>query len=277
MCVSVVIARDEERGIAKVLKSLRYQTLRPYIIVVDDGSIDRTPEIASDLSDYLIRLPRHKRPWAGMPLLARVFNAGFEVARELDPDFVLVSGSDAIYPLKYIETIIRRMKKHSVVVASGVAENERAKCPRGSGRIIDARWFNLIGFKYPENWGFESYIIFKALSMGYRVQVYHDIHFKLIRETMINPLKAYYWGLGMRALGYWTPYALYRIVFHFLKSPLVAIYMFKGYSNKGVEKYKDIVTFVSTFQKSLMIYKLNPLAYLSEFKEFLTLPSISSY
>jgi len=254
--VAIVIARDEEKNIAKTLNSIKEQTSKPYIIVVDDGSIDNTPNIAEKIAELVIRLPRHEESWAGKPQLARVFNAGFKEAKKLNPDFLLISGADSLYPRDYVEIIVSRMKRENVVIASGIAKGERARGPRGSGRIIDANWFNKIGFKYPENWGFESYVIFKALSMGFKVKVYTDVYFELSRRTTLSPMKAYYWGLGMRALNYWFPYALGRILLISLKSPKSAFYMFKGYMSHDVKLYDDIRYFVPNFQKRYILYKL---------------------
>lgn len=45
-CDVAVIARDEEDVIGKCLESLKTQTLRPYIVLVDDGSEDDTLSIS---------------------------------------------------------------------------------------------------------------------------------------------------------------------------------------------------------------------------------------
>jgi len=57
--VSVVIpALNEEEFIGDCIRSLRAQTLPPAeIIVVDNGSTDRTVEIAKELADKVIIMP----------------------------------------------------------------------------------------------------------------------------------------------------------------------------------------------------------------------------
>ncbi len=124
ICGAVVSARDEEKAIGKTLQSLRNQTVRVFIVVVNDGSKDRTRDVASRYADVVLDLPRHAESWVGKPELARVFNAGFEVLRDKNVEYVLISGADSVYPANYVEDIIKRMKMEGIVFASGVAEGE---------------------------------------------------------------------------------------------------------------------------------------------------------
>ena len=94
----VVIARDEENRIEACLESLRNQSATMYTVVVNDGSLDDTAWIASQYADLVVDLPRHDESWTGRPELAKVFNAGFEVLEKMNIEFVLISGSDDIYP-----------------------------------------------------------------------------------------------------------------------------------------------------------------------------------
>ena len=76
---AVIKVRDEEAVIEKSLLNLLSQTMRVFVVVVNDGSIDRTGEIASNYADVVINLPRHKESWVGRPELAGVVNAGLNV------------------------------------------------------------------------------------------------------------------------------------------------------------------------------------------------------
>jgi len=108
-CGVVVIARNEEKSITKCLESLRDQTVKVFLVVVNDGSIDRTGEAASRYADVVVDLPFHAESWVGMPQLARVFNAGFNVLKHKNIAYIMISGADVVYPLNYIEEIIKRM------------------------------------------------------------------------------------------------------------------------------------------------------------------------
>lgn len=258
ICGAVVSARDEEKAIEKTLQSLRNQTVRVFIVVVNDGSKDRTRDVASRYADVVLDLPRHAESWVGKPELARVFNAGFEVLRDRNVEYVLISGADSVYPANYVEDTIKRMKGGDIVFASGVAESEvsRSLSPRGSGRVIEAQWFGRVGFRYPENYGFEFYPVYKALSEGKKVTVFQDLRFKLSRETGLSRTKLCLWGKGMKALNYWWIYALGRATLTGLKNPLNGFALFRGYVSEVPGRYDDIREFVPSFQKRLFITRI---------------------
>lgn len=251
-CGVVVKARDEEKAIGKCLQSLRDQADKVFLVVVNDGSADQTSDVASEYADVVVDLPRHVESWVGRPELARVVNAGLDTLKSEELDFVMLSDGEAIYPSNYIEEIARRMRNEGIVLASGVAESEvsRSFSPRGCGRIVDAEWFKRIGFKYPENYGFEVYLVYKALSQGRKVVVFSDLKFNLQRKTRLSSEKAYFWGKGMKALNYNVFYAFGRAFLFFLRSPRNGLELLRGYFS-DVEKYSDVENFVSVFQSRL--------------------------
>jgi len=250
VCGVVVKVRDEQAVIGDSLLSLLNQTLRPFIVVVNDGSVDGTGEIASKYADVVVDLPRHEESWVGRPELAMVVNAGLDVLKSEELDFVMFSDGEAVYPLNYIEEIIKRMKNCDIALASGVAEGEvsRSFSPRGCGRVVDAKWFREVGFKYPENYAFDAYLVYKALSQGRKVTVFPDLGFRLCRKTRIFAKKAYFWGKGMKALNYDVFYALGRAFLFSLNSPRNGLELLRGYFS-DVEKYRDVKDFVPAFQK----------------------------
>lgn len=64
----IVPARNEEAYLGKTLEHLLNQTLKPEkIIAVDDGSIDKTAELAEKYGTSVIRLPTRKYNVVGMP------------------------------------------------------------------------------------------------------------------------------------------------------------------------------------------------------------------
>ncbi len=253
MKVGVVIpARNEEKNLDRVLNCLYNQTLKPMeVVVVDDGSTDNTPVIAENYGATVIRLRRESSvSRAGTPYMAYVINKGFEYLRDRELDFVMVLGADHILPKHYLSTITERMVRDKVVVASGVIYGEvpgKDIDVRGSGRVIEVEWFRRVGFAYPLNWGFEAWLIYKALSMGMKVRVYRDLITWTLRRTAISATRYYYWGAGMKALGYHPLYSLGRFIRVLQKSKTKGIYLLRGYMSR-VRQYSDVKDFVYNFQ-----------------------------
>ena len=100
-CGVTVNARDEEKVIRECLRSLRNQTVNLFVVVVNDGSVDHTREIALKYADVVVDLPRHEESWTGRPELARVINAGFDILKKEGVTYLMVSGADAVYPYGY--------------------------------------------------------------------------------------------------------------------------------------------------------------------------------
>ncbi|MEO7092253.1 MAG: glycosyltransferase, partial [Polyangiales bacterium] len=81
--VAVVPARDEAPRIARVVRTLPASVER--ILVVDDGSLDATAEVAR-ASDPRVEVLRHERPVG----VGGAIVAGYGRARALDADCAVV-------------------------------------------------------------------------------------------------------------------------------------------------------------------------------------------
>jgi len=259
MRVGVVIpARNEERRLPLTLSSLLSQKsvkiLR--VIVVDDGSNDRTAEVAKEFGVEVVKTNRRSRlNLAGTPYMARVINLGLCYLMDVKTEFTMILGADHLLPPYYLEIITSRMIRDNVVIASGVIEGEPIRKEidvRGSGRVILTSWFKRIGYSYPEKWGFEGWLIYKALSMGNKVKVYRDLVTHIQRATATSPIRYYYWGKGMRALGYHPIYSLGRAALIGIKDKVKGLYLLKGYFSK-VDCYPDISHFVRSYQAKLLL------------------------
>lgn len=262
LCGAVLIAMNEEKLIRRTLESLRNQTVKIFLVVVNDGSVDRTGEVASEYADVVVNLSGHRGNWTGRPELTRVFNAGFGVLEKENIEYVLVSGADDVYPPGYVEEVVKRMKRDKTVMASGQAEGEgfHSMSPRGGGRILNAEWFRSVGFKYPETFGFEGYPVYKALSQGRKVIMYSDLSFKLSRGTILSRRKMYLWGKGMKALHYWWLYAIGRSVLSAARQPLNGLEMLRGYLSDVPKRCDDLKEFVPTFQRRIMIKRMREIS-----------------
>lgn len=248
----VIPARNEEEHIEKTLSALKQQTVPPnQIVVVDDGSTDRTGSIASEYTDVVIKLPHREHSIAGKPELAKVVNEGLRRV-EKDVDYVLVCGADHVLPRDYFEAIIGRMRLNpKIVVASGRIRGEPyfEFAPRGSGRVVDADfWRETSNLQYPVEWGWEAWLFFKAMQLGYDVRCFRDLVTEIQRPTRL--VKAGSWGKAMYALGYDWKYALGRCVLTFFQSPKAGLNMFSGWLLHKDVRRLDVADWVNLMQKN---------------------------
>jgi len=149
--VAVVLnARNEEKVLSKTISAILSQELLPYrIIVINDGSTDRTGEIASSFSQVeVINKEKRKENYLARKELARTINDGLnKLHSDKDCEFVCMMGADILLPKNYIADIIGRMKKESkIAIASGIIKEEFSIEPRGGGRIVRCDFWRKLGF-----------------------------------------------------------------------------------------------------------------------------------
>jgi glycosyltransferase involved in cell wall biosynthesis len=253
--ISVVIpARNEARYLDNTLRTLFAQTWKPsQVILIDDASNDQTGDIAKKFGCDVVRFPYNHTNWIATPKLARVKNLGFAQVNK-NTDFLCVLGADHLIPRMYLEKIITRMQeKPKTVIASGVIQHEWTVAPRGSGRIINGDFWRYIGSRYPENWGYESYPLYRAMFEGFDVTVYNDIVTETQRPTSSNykPIMSYRYGKAMKALGYGKNYAFGRcLVIGKRKGIQYARQMWDGYNEPCDTPYEEpLRKFVNTQHK----------------------------
>jgi glycosyltransferase involved in cell wall biosynthesis len=113
--VSVVIpAHNEEKWLSACIESFYNQTYKNLeIIVVDDGSTDRTFDIIKQyiIKQYPIRLIRHEKCLGE----ARARTSGVKVAKG---EIILHGEADAVYPLDYIEKALKYFMDPKVMAVS---------------------------------------------------------------------------------------------------------------------------------------------------------------
>ena len=240
--IAVVLnARNEEKNLGKTLEFLQNQELSPYrIIVVNDGSADKTSNIAKNYGIEVIDRPKREENFVGRKELAKTVNAGLEkLDDDIDCDYILLMSAEIHLPKNYLLEITNRMENDpNIVVAAGVIRDEYTAVPRGPGRVVRFSFWKKLGLRYPINYWYEGYLLWKAQSMNYDIASFDDLISETERKTGITyePKRYYYYGLGMKALGYTLPYALARIFIFAKRKPKGAYHMFRGY----ISNYNDL-------------------------------------
>jgi glycosyltransferase involved in cell wall biosynthesis len=270
---AVIPARNEELHIGKTLSALLKQDVAPNkIIVINDGSTDSTEKVASSMGAEVINITDRGYDAQGTPALANVLNYGLQRLQEShgfgsnnrSDDYVLILGADHILPSNYIKAILDLMEADNLIaICSGQIKGEKKSLvPRGSGRIIRVDFWSKIGFRYPENYGFEAYLIIRANQYGYKIKVMDDLVSEILRKAGRGYKKNTYisYGKSLKALGYNKAYAAARISLQFPRNPRGAIYMMKGYLSRDVKVYEqEFCQYLSRLQRTdIRHYILNP-------------------
>jgi glycosyltransferase involved in cell wall biosynthesis len=250
----VIPARNEEKYIEKTLLAIKRQSVPPdRIIVINDGSKDRTSEISKKYADVVVDLPDRGFSALGTPEIPKVFNKGLEQVSH-EAEYILICGADAVIPEKFFETIRDEMVNNpELVIASGKLENDpsyEGSPPRGTRVVKAAFWMDVNNLRYPETLGWESWLVFKALEMGKSVKRLPD----LITEAQRPPSKtrarnAWSTGKGMRFLGYDLKYALARAGKLSMTNPIAGIKMIAGYISTTNGEKADVAEWVGKNQR----------------------------
>ena len=109
MKISVVIpALNEEGMIEECLTSIRRNDTQVELILIDNGSIDRTPEIAREIADKVYVKPGYT--------LAEMRDFG---AREATGDIIVTTDADCIPPTDWLTKITKPFEDPKVVAVGG--------------------------------------------------------------------------------------------------------------------------------------------------------------
>jgi len=222
-----VVTRDGAETIGTTLDSIIEQTIPPkYIIVVNDGSSDNTEEIVRSkpfTKLYILNTGSRNRDIRKVPRLLNLA-LDFSQDRKNDlpiTDYMMVSGDDNELSRAYAEKVLDRMENdHRVVVASGewLGSGGRRgdQMPHGGGRFVRISYMNEIGGRYPVAYGWETWLLYKALESGYKVKLYPDLRYEHLRP--FRPTNLFGWGRAMYSLGFPSYFVMLRFLVNLLNS-----------------------------------------------------------
>ncbi len=215
-----VITKNGAETIGPTLDSILTQTLPPeLIVIVDDGSVDDTHAVVESRSKstrtrvQLINLPDRGYDIRRVP--ANINSAYAYVKENCGPlNYSMISGDDCIFPPEYSAFLLSKMGRDSeLVIASGdwgiSPSPDWIKAPQGAGRFVEENFWREAGGKYPVAYGWESWLLFKALELGYRIANFTGLRYVHMRPSG-TAHKFSHWGTAMRTLGYHPLFVLLR-------------------------------------------------------------------
>lgn len=105
----VVPVLNEEALLEGTLRTLRAQTHQRFeLLVVDNGSTDRSPQIACQFADRVIVEPRRGA--------LRAMHRGFD---EAQGELVVSADADTVYPVRWLERMVGALCQKGAVAAYG--------------------------------------------------------------------------------------------------------------------------------------------------------------
>lgn len=223
-----IITKNGGNTIGETLDSITTQTIPPrLIVVVDDGSTDETRATIqtrmkeNSLPLHLIRLPDRGYDIRRVPANINAACAYVEATRQTW-DCSMISGDDCIYPPNYSELLLTKLAEDPrLVIASGdwgvPPPPDWIKAPQGAGRFIRESFWQEVGGKYPVAYGWESWLLFKALELGYEIANFTQLRYVHMRPSG-SVHKFSHWGTAMRTLGYHPLLVFLRVAKNLIQS-----------------------------------------------------------
>lgn len=236
----VTPAKNEESSLDEVANSVVKQTIRPMLwVIVDDGSIDKTPAILKNLEcnyDWvkILTLPQHERDITFH--YSYVCKKGFDFILEYSKsnnicyEYVCLLDADTILMKNYFELIIDEFEKDLTLgIASGGVyyyhnsqlkwERTNENLPRGTGRMWRKNcFFDTNGYSIEP--APDSISNVKALNRGWKIRQFKDVMAVQTRRTSSGE------GLlkGYKKNGY--------MAYYLNKHPILVLLIFLNYSIK---------------------------------------------
>jgi len=246
------VTRDGAETITETLDSIISQSLPPaFIVAVDDGSTDQTTTVLREKSQrfpglHVVTTGSTTRDIRRVPVL---LNLGMSRASGVSghippPRYMMVSGDDNWLAADYASTIVDRMDSDpSLAVASGSWLGEAGRTgqmPHGGGRFVRTQFMESLGGRYPVAYGWETWLLYKAMQRGLKVRNFGDLRYRHLRPYAKRNL--FGWGRAMFSLGFPTIFVVLRFGINF------------AWASRGTQSRGASITMLAGYLSA----KLNP-------------------
>ncbi|MCC6544971.1 MAG: glycosyltransferase family 2 protein [Nitrospirae bacterium] len=133
----IIPALNEEKNIAQVVSSINKEVPYADILVVNDGSRDRTGQIAREHGATVIDLPYNLGIGGAM-------QAGFRFARLYDYDIAIQVDGDGQHPADHIERLVQVIAEGKSDMASGSRFVANGGYKSTRSRLVGIKYFSLL-------------------------------------------------------------------------------------------------------------------------------------
>jgi len=239
--ILITPAKNEEDNLPEVADSVINQSVRPRLwVIVDDGSVDNTPEIIKELArNYSwikhLRLPPQrvcsstfcKRGFR----IAYVCKSGIDYAinyskkHKIGFNYLGILDSDTIIEPNYFEKLIKALEKNERlgIVSGGVHylerngklrwEHTRLDMPRNTGRLY--RKEIILDLRYPIEPSHDTILVIKAKNRGWRTAQLKEVI--AIQKRLTHSSGGFWKGkFYLGEVHYYIDAGLDTVLLHFL-------------------------------------------------------------
>jgi glycosyltransferase involved in cell wall biosynthesis len=242
-----IVTRDGANTIGTTLDSITGQTAPPkFVVVVNDGSSDNTEEMVKQKSRFFqsINIVNTSSKTRDIRRVPRLLNLGIDCSNKFPKTkYMMVSGDDNALDKDYAKKMMERMDENEVTVASGdwlSSMGRGNQMPHGGGRFVRTDFMEQIGGMYPVAYGWETWLLYKAMQLNYKVKLYHDLRYKHLRPY--RPGNLFNWGRAMYSLGFPAYFVTMRFLINLL------------WSSRGTQSMKASATMLVGYLQA----KINP-------------------
>ena len=261
--VVVLPAKNEQDTIKSAVESVVKQTIPPMrVLIMDDASTDRTPQILAELESEYPSVRHHRVTSSSEYTLGghvvRLFNEGKRVLDEegLEYDWIVKMDADLQCESDFIERIAERIRGRKMGIVSGtpyfeengkkIFDTSPSWHTHGQFKIYNAECFDEVGGPR-EHLGWDCADNVRAISAGWDCEAIRDINYLMHRKVggkSSNKAGRMNHGFGCYITGFGIGYFALKVVHDLFKPPVIvgAFDLVRGYLRAAVGRHPKVLT-----------------------------------